>query len=107
MTQNVRILTMAVGEHLGAKQTCRLRKWACGEPLILSSLSPAGIAMALDGAGAPWQTLQCKCSTAKQSNAAQSNAKQRYGVHQQPLHVTLVALLFGKKVFSFLPKGNT
>ena len=27
-------------------------KWACGEPLILSSLLPAGIAMGLDVAGA-------------------------------------------------------
>ena len=48
----MKILVMAVGERLGAKQTCPLRKWACEEPLILSSLWPAGITMGLDVAGA-------------------------------------------------------
>ena len=43
---------MAVGERLGVKQTCPLRKWARGEPLILSSLLPAGITMGLDVVGA-------------------------------------------------------
>ena len=46
------ILVMAVGERLGVKQTCPLRKWARREPLILSSLLPAGITMGLDVAGA-------------------------------------------------------
>ena len=43
---------MAVGERLGAKQTCPPQNWARGEPVILSSLLAAGITMGLDVVGA-------------------------------------------------------
>ena len=46
------VLVMAVGERLGAKQTCPPQSWARREPVILSSLLAAGITMGLDVVGA-------------------------------------------------------